>query len=70
MIGSAITAQAFEAVVATLPLGSVGDERERTATGGSSIWLDSSSADTLFAERRQREDFSDTILRPAKETPP
>jgi len=36
-----ITAEAFEAIARTLPLGSVGFERERTATGGYFIWPDS-----------------------------
>ena len=70
MLRIAITAEAFDAIAVTLPLGSVGYERERTATGGYSIWLDSSSADKLFAEQCQGEDVSDTILRLAKETPP
>jgi hypothetical protein len=39
MIRIAIIAEAFEAIAATLPLGSVGYERERTATGGYFIWL-------------------------------
>ena len=39
MIRIAITAEAFEAIAGTLPLGSVGYERESTATGGYFIWL-------------------------------
>ena len=34
MVRIAITEAAFEAIAATLPLGSVGYQRERTATGG------------------------------------
>jgi hypothetical protein len=34
VIRIAIAAEAFEPIAATLPLGSVGYERERTATGG------------------------------------
>jgi len=39
MIRIAITPVAFAAIAATLPLGSVGYERKRTATGGYFIWL-------------------------------
>ncbi len=38
MIRIAITAAAFEAISRTLPLGSVGYERQRTASGGYFIW--------------------------------
>ena len=34
MVRISFTAEAFEVIVDTLPLGSVGHERERTATGG------------------------------------
>jgi len=40
LIRIAITPAAFEAISATLPLGSVNYERERTASGGYFIWLD------------------------------
>ena len=40
MIRIAITAQAFEAIVTTLPLGSVGYENESTAKGERLIWLE------------------------------
>jgi hypothetical protein len=35
----AITAEAFEAIAATMPLGSIGYERVRAVTGGYFIWL-------------------------------
>jgi hypothetical protein len=44
-----------------LPLGSVGYEHERTATGGVFIWVVRAAADKLFAERRQGEEISDVI---------
>ena len=40
MVRISFTAEAFEVIVDTLPLGSVGYERERTATGGYFIWLE------------------------------
>jgi hypothetical protein len=40
MIDIAITAEAFDAIVATLPLGSVFYARERTATGDYFFWLE------------------------------
>jgi hypothetical protein len=63
VIRIAITAEAFEAIAATLPLDSVGYEPERTASGGYFVWLDRGVADKLFAERRRGEDISDVILR-------
>ena len=47
---------------ATLPLGTVAFEPLRTAKGCYFIWLDRTVADKQFAERRGREDLSDTIL--------
>jgi hypothetical protein len=44
MIRIAIIAEAFEAISATLPLGSVGYEHERAASGGYFIWLDRPTA--------------------------
>ena len=49
MIRIAISAAAFDAIAATLPLGTVAYEHERTASSGYLIWLDH---DKLFAERR------------------
>jgi hypothetical protein len=51
MIRIAITAEAFDAIVATLPLGSVGYEAERTAKGERLIWLERVWADKLAAMR-------------------
>jgi hypothetical protein len=49
MIRIAITAEAFDAVCATLPLGSVGHENEATERGERLIWLEDAMADRLCA---------------------
>jgi hypothetical protein len=59
----AIAAEAFAVIAATMPLNTVGYERERTATGGYFIWVECAAADKLFAEQRCGEDISDAILR-------
>jgi hypothetical protein len=47
MIRIAITEAAFEAIAATLPLGSVGYEAERKASGGYFIWPDQATVNKL-----------------------
>jgi hypothetical protein len=63
MIGIAIAQAAYDAIAATLPLGSVGYEAKRSETGKVFIWLDRWAMDRLTAERRRGEDLSDTIIR-------
>jgi hypothetical protein len=63
MIRIAITAAAFEAIKATLPLGSVGFEPEPDAKGERTIWIDDRQADKLAAMRGPGESYSDVILR-------
>jgi hypothetical protein len=63
MIRIAITAAAYEAIAATLPLGSVGFERELDANGQRLIWLAAAVVDRLAAMRGPGEDCSDVILR-------
>jgi hypothetical protein len=63
MIRIAITAEAYEAIARTLPLGSVGYETERSDTGKVFIWIVRQAMDRLTAERRRGEDLSDTIIR-------
>jgi hypothetical protein len=63
VIRIAITAEAFEAIAATMPLDSVGYERERAATGGYFIWLDERTVNRLRAQRGKGEDWSEVILR-------
>jgi hypothetical protein len=63
MIRIAITAAAFEAIKATLPLGSVGYEAGADAKGERLIWIDDRQADKLAATGRPGESYSDIILR-------
>jgi hypothetical protein len=63
MIRIAITAQAFEAIKSTLPLGTVAYEAETTADGGRFIWIDRQARSQLDAIRSTEESYSDVILR-------
>ena len=63
MVRISITAEAFDAIAATLPLGSVGFERETDAKGERGIWVEASVADKLRAMRGPGETYSDTIMR-------
>ena len=51
MIRIVITAAAYRAICATLPLGSVGYEAEAKERGESLIWLEDAMADRLGAMR-------------------
>jgi hypothetical protein len=57
---------AFEAIVATLPLGSVGYEPEVNSKGERRVWIEAAVADRLTAMRRRGESYSDVILRLAE----
>jgi hypothetical protein len=63
MIRIAITEAAFEAIAATLPLGSVGYENATNEKGERLIWLEPNVVDRLKAMRRPGESYSDVILR-------
>jgi hypothetical protein len=63
VIRIAITAEAFEAIKATMSLGSVGYENARTASGGYFLWLDQRTVDKLKAARQPGEGYSETIIR-------
>jgi hypothetical protein len=63
MIRIAITAEAFEAIKATLPLGSMGYEAESDAKGERLIWIDERQADKLAAMRGPGESYSEVVLR-------
>jgi hypothetical protein len=63
MIRIAITQAAYDAICATLPLGSVGYEPELNAKGEMHIWIDQRQADKLAAMRGPGESYSDAILR-------
>jgi hypothetical protein len=59
----AITAEAFDAIKATLQLGSVAYQAERNAKGEVHIWLEPRVVDKLAALRGPGESYSDVILR-------
>ena len=63
MIRISITPSAFEAIAATLPLGSVGFEPMIDAKGQRLIWVEAAVVDRLTAMRRPNESLSDVILR-------
>jgi hypothetical protein len=66
MIQIAISQAAFEAIAATLPLGSVGYENETNERGERLIWLDHAVVARLKAMRGPGESYSDVILRRRK----
>jgi hypothetical protein len=63
MIRIAISAEAFEAIARTLPLGSVGFENKINERGERLIWLDRAVIDRLRAMCGPDESYSDVILR-------
>ena len=63
MIRIAITPAAFEAIAATLPLGSVSDENALNERGERYVWLPPNVVDRLKAMRRPGETFSDAVFR-------
>jgi hypothetical protein len=62
MIRIAISQAAFDAIVATLPLGSVGYENATNDKGERLIWLEPGVVDRLRAQRGPGESYSDVIL--------
>ena len=66
MIRIAITAEAFEAIAASMPLGSVGYENETNERGERLIWLEPHVVDKLRAMRGPGESYSDVIVRLAE----
>jgi hypothetical protein len=63
MIRIAITPAAFQAIAATLPLGSVGYENGSSETGERYVWLAPAVVDRLRAMRGPGESYWDVILR-------
>ena len=63
MIRIAISVAAYEAICATLPLGSVAVEAEANERGERLIWLEAAMVDRLGAMRRPGESYSDVSLR-------
>jgi hypothetical protein len=66
MIKIAITQAAFEAIVGTLPLGSVGYENKANEQGERHVWLAPTVVDRLAAMRVPGESYSDVILQLVK----
>jgi hypothetical protein len=67
MVRIAISQAAFDAIVATLPVGSVGYENAINDKGERLIWLERRMLDKLNSYRRAGESYSDVILRLAAE---
>jgi hypothetical protein len=63
MIRIAISAEAFEAIAATLPFGSMNYENKTNERGEKLIWLDHAVVARLRAMRGPGESYSDVILR-------
>ena len=66
MIRIAISQAAFEAIAATLPLGSVGYENGPSVNGERLIWLAPNVVNRLRTMRGHGESYSDVILRLAE----
>ena len=65
MVRIAITQEAFDAIVATMQLGSVGSENATDEDGNRLIWLEPQVLDSLRALRWPSESYSDMIIRMA-----
>jgi hypothetical protein len=68
MIRISITAAAFDAIAATLPLGSTGYGNETNERGERYVWLDYAVVTRSRAMRGHGECFRDVILRLASES--
>ena len=67
MVRIAISQAAFDAIAATLPVGSTGYENAVNEKGERWIWLERRWLDKLNSYRRPGESYSDVILRVAAE---
>jgi hypothetical protein len=63
MVRIAISYAAFDAIVATMQLGSVGFENQTDEQGRRLIWLDHAVVARLRALRESGESYSEVILR-------
>ena len=70
MIRIAITQAAFDAIAATLPLGSVAYENAAEEEGLRYIWVEARWLDRLKSYRGPGEGYSEAILRLAAGKPP
>ena len=68
MVRIAITQAAYDAICATLPLGSVAVEAEANERGERYVWLEAAMVDRLGAMRGPGESYSDVIMRIAATT--
>ena len=69
MIRIAISAEAFEAIARTPPLGSIGLEAEANERGEKLVWLEDAMANRLAVMRGPGESYSDAIIRIAGQEP-
>ena len=63
MVRIAITKAAFDAICATLPLGSVAVEPYTNEHGERTVWLDEVWVNRIGAMRGPKESYGDVILR-------
>jgi hypothetical protein len=63
VIRIAITPEAFDAIAATLPLGTVSFENKTNERGERLVWLEPRMVDKFRAMRGPGESYSDVILR-------
>jgi hypothetical protein len=66
VIRIAITEAAFDAIAATLPLGTVSFENKTNERGERLVWLEPRMVDKLRAMRGPGESYSDVIIRLAE----
>jgi hypothetical protein len=67
LIRIAVSARAYRAIKAALPVGSVVYPPERNGRSEYLLWLTEAEANRLAALRRRGESYSDAIIRMAKE---
>ena len=63
MVRISVSPAAFGAIVSTMPLGSVGFERDPDNKGDRLIWIETRITDQIALIRRPGETLSDVILR-------
>jgi hypothetical protein len=63
LIRIAVAQVAFDAIAATLPLGTVSYDNAVNERGEHYVWLPPNVVDRLRAQRRPGESYSDVILR-------
>jgi len=69
MVRIAISPAAFDAICATLPVGSVAVEAEANEPGERVIWLEAAMVDRLGAMREAGESYSDVFLKLVADSP-